>query len=77
MDLKERGLGDLAGVRQSGGFALRFADLSVDGDLVISARRTAMKIIDSDPALQQKTHAALRVRIERRYERGMELFRVG
>ena len=77
MDLKERGLGDLAGVRQSGGFSLRFADLSVDGDLVTAARSAAMKIIDSDPALRNKKHEALRARIERRYERGMELFRVG
>jgi ATP-dependent DNA helicase RecG len=77
MDLKERGLGDLAGVRQSGGFSLRFADLSVDGDLVNTARTAALKIIELDPALAEKKHAALRARIERRYERGMELFRVG
>ena len=77
LDLKERGLGDLAGVRQSGGFSLRFADLSVDGDLVDASRRTALKILESDPALREKKHEALRTRIERRYERGMELFRVG
>jgi ATP-dependent DNA helicase RecG len=77
MDLKERGLGDLAGVRQSGGFSLRFADLSVDGDLVNTARTAALQIIESDPALEEKKHEALRARIERRYERGMELFRVG
>jgi len=77
MDLKERGLGDLAGVRQHGGFALRFADLAVDGDLVNTARTMALKIIESDPSLEAKHHEALRTRIERRYERGMELFRVG
>jgi len=77
MDLEERGLGDLAGVRQSGGFSLRFADLSIDADLVQVARGAALKIIESDPALANKKHEALRTRIERRYERGMELFRVG
>ena len=77
MDLKERGLGDLAGVRQSGGFSLRFADLSVDGDLVDAARRAALTILGADPALRDKKHEALRMRIERRYERGMQLFRVG
>jgi ATP-dependent DNA helicase RecG len=77
MDLKERGLGDLAGVRQSGGFSLRFADLSIDGDLVNAARREALTIIEADPALRDKKHGALRARIERRYERGIELFRVG
>jgi ATP-dependent DNA helicase RecG len=77
MDLKERGLGDLAGVRQSGGFSLKFADLAVDGDLVGAARTAALDIIASDPNLGNKQHQALRTRIERRYERGMELFRVG
>jgi ATP-dependent DNA helicase RecG len=77
MDLKERGLGDLAGVRQSGGFALRFADLAADADLVKEARRAALAIIEEDPALSGKHHEALRRRIERRYERGIELFRVG
>ena len=77
MDLKERGLGDLAGVRQSGGFSLQFADLSTDGDLVDAARRSALTILEADPDLSNKKHEALRMRIERRYERGMELFRVG
>jgi ATP-dependent DNA helicase RecG len=77
MDLKERGLGDLAGVRQSGGFSLQFADLSTDGDLVDAARRSALTILEADPDLSNKQHEALRMRIERRYERGMELFRVG
>jgi ATP-dependent DNA helicase RecG len=77
MDLRERGLGDLAGVRQHGGYALRFADLSADADLVNVARVAALRIIEADPALDAKHHEALRTRIERRYERGMELFRVG
>ena len=77
LDLKERGIGELAGVRQSGGFNLKYADLATDDDLVDSARRAALKIIVADPNLSLKTHAQLRKRVERRYERGMELFRVG
>jgi ATP-dependent DNA helicase RecG len=77
LDLKERGIGELAGVRQSGGFNLRFADLSKDVDLIERARRAALDVIDADPDLSGASNLPLRRRIERRYERGMELFRVG
>jgi ATP-dependent DNA helicase RecG len=77
LDLKERGMGELAGTRQAGGFHLRFADLETDGDLVVAARKAALTLIDKDPNLSGKEQARLRSRIERRYERGMELFRVG
>jgi ATP-dependent DNA helicase RecG len=77
LDLKERGMGELAGTRQAGGFHLRFADLEIDGDLVVAARKAALALIDKDPNLSRPEQARLRSRIERRYERGMELFRVG
>ncbi|UCG85992.1 MAG: ATP-dependent DNA helicase RecG [Gemmatimonadota bacterium] len=77
LDLKERGIGELAGVRQSGGFNLRYADLATDDDLVNAARRAALGIIQSDPDLSSQAHTKLRARIGRRYARGMELFRVG
>lgn len=76
-DLQERGIGELTGVRQSGGFNLRYANLASDGDLVAAGRKAALDIIERDPNLSTPEHAALRSRIERRYERGMELFRVG
>ncbi len=77
LDLKERGIGEMTGVRQSGGFNLRFADLSEDEDLIDAARRAALAIISDDPDLSHESHEQLRRRIERRYERGMALFRVG
>lgn len=77
LDLKERGIGELAGARQSGGINLRFADLAGDADLIDVARRAAREMIATDPDLSGKARLALRQRIERRYERGMELFRVG
>jgi ATP-dependent DNA helicase RecG len=76
-DLKDRGMGELAGKRQAGGFQLRFADLEEDGDLVLAARKAALAMIASDSNLSRKEHASVRRRIERRYERGIELFRVG
>ncbi|HWP37874.1 MAG TPA: ATP-dependent DNA helicase RecG, partial [Gemmatimonadales bacterium] len=77
LDLKERGMGELAGRRQSGGIALRYANLAADGDLLVAARRAAFDLLEHDPALRRSEHEALRRRIERRYERGLELFRVG
>ena len=77
LDLQERGMGELVGTRQAGGFQLRWADLTEDADLVELARRDALNLIATDPLLADRKHLGLRRRIERRYERGMELFRVG
>src|SRR5213592_2469018 len=77
LDLKERGMGELAGARQHGGIALRYADLERDLPLLEAARRAAAGIIERDPTLARPEHAAYRERILRRYERGFELFRVG
>jgi ATP-dependent DNA helicase RecG len=77
LDLQERGMGQLAGARQSGGLAVRFTDFSKDEDLIVASRRAALHIIEDDPLLSHKGHVELRQRLERRYERGMELFRVG
>jgi ATP-dependent DNA helicase RecG len=77
LDLRERGMGELAGRRQSGGIPLRYANLATDGDLLVPARRAAFDLLERDPALRSPEHAPLRRRIERRYERGIELFGVG
>ncbi len=77
LDLKERGMGELAGARQSGGVTLRFVDFERDEDLIRVARADARAILEGDPSLTSVAHRPLRQRIERRYERGVELFRVG
>ncbi len=77
LDLKERGMGDLAGARQSGGIPLRYANFETDLPLLEASRRAAGEIIARDPALAKPEHAAYRERIVQRYERGFELFRVG
>jgi ATP-dependent DNA helicase RecG len=77
LDLKQRGMGELAGARQSGGIPLRFANLATDLPLLEAARRAAGEIIARDPSLARPQHAPYRERIVQRYERGFELFRVG
>jgi ATP-dependent DNA helicase RecG len=77
LDLQERGMGELAGARQSGGVPLRYANFATDLPLLEAARRAAGQIIARDPTLSAPQHAAYRARIVTRYERGFELFRVG
>ena len=77
LDLHERGMGELAGARQSGGQSLRFASFATDLDLLEAARKGAAEIIARDPALERPEHAAYKASVVARYERGFELFRVG
>jgi ATP-dependent DNA helicase RecG len=77
LDLAERGMGDLIGARQSGGFEVRHAQLPGDADLLNRARELAMKVIAADPALQRRENQKLRERAVARYPRAVELFRVG
>ncbi len=77
LDLAERGMGDLIGARQSGGFEVRHAQLPADADLLARARELAMKVIAADPALQRRENQQLRERAVARYPRAVELFRVG
>jgi ATP-dependent DNA helicase RecG len=77
LDLAERGMGDLIGARQSGGFEVRHAQLPADADLLNRARELAMKVIAADPALQRRENQQLRERAVARYPRAVELFRVG
>jgi ATP-dependent DNA helicase RecG len=77
LDLAERGMGDLIGARQSGGFEVRHARLPDDADLLTRARDLATTTIASDPALQRRENQRLRERAVARYPRAVELFRVG
>jgi ATP-dependent DNA helicase RecG len=77
LDLRERGMGDLIGERQSGGVTLRHARLADDADLLELARTQALDIIGRDPALQRPEHAGFRDRAVVRFPRAVELFRVG
>jgi ATP-dependent DNA helicase RecG len=77
LDLAERGMGDLIGARQSGGFEVRHARLPDDADLLARARELATSLIAADPALQRRENQRIRERAVARYPRAVELFRVG
>jgi ATP-dependent DNA helicase RecG len=77
LDLEERGMGDLIGARQSGGFDVRHARLPGDEDLLARAHELAGRIIAADAALQRPENQRLRERALSRFPRAAELFRVG
>jgi ATP-dependent DNA helicase RecG len=77
MDLEERGLGDLIGTRQSGGFAVRFARIPDDDGLLAIARIRADAILEEDPTLTRTGNRALRARVLARFPRAVEFFRTG
>ncbi|NDC61458.1 MAG: ATP-dependent DNA helicase RecG, partial [Betaproteobacteria bacterium] len=53
-DLEIRGPGEFLGARQSGAAMLRFADLSVDTELLAWAQRLAPTMLDQFPALAER-----------------------
>jgi ATP-dependent DNA helicase RecG len=53
-DLELRGPGEFLGERQSGDPLLRFADLTLDQDLVLAAQQSAAELIEKDPAAARK-----------------------
>jgi ATP-dependent DNA helicase RecG len=63
-DLRLRGSGDILGVRQSGMADFKIADLSLDQDLFIAARRDIGGILDADPSLSSLRGLALRTLLE-------------
>lgn len=77
LDLEERKQGDLLGERQSGSAELRLARFPDDVDLLEQARSAAREVLERDPALTRKEHAALRARAVSRYPRAETLFRIG
>jgi ATP-dependent DNA helicase RecG len=59
-DLRLRGAGELLGTKQSGLPDFHFADLSVHGELLATARDDARLIIQKDPGLKSPRGEALR-----------------
>lgn len=76
-DLRMRGMGDLFGERQSGVPTFRIADPMRDEELNERARLAAGKLLERDPSLERAENAGLRRVLGERYQRSIELFRVG
>ncbi len=59
-DLRLRGAGELLGTRQAGLPEFRLADLEAHGELLALARDEAARVLEQDPALENRSGAALR-----------------
>lgn len=67
VDLKLRGAGDFFGTKQSGLPDLKIADITVDVEILTSARDAARELLDKDPQLQDPEHAITRAYFQHYY----------
>jgi ATP-dependent DNA helicase RecG len=72
-DLRLRGPGDLAGVRQTGLADIRLANLLRDASILAEARRAALALVEKDPHLEKPDHDAIRTRLQRLSRQAAEL----
>ena len=66
-DLRLRGPGEMAGVRQSGADRFHHADLVTDTAMVEAARDHAIRLLAADPGLEEVDHAPLKAVIHGRF----------
>ncbi len=66
-DLKLRGPGEFFGLKQSGFFKFKIANMVTDGSIIREARKVAFDIIEHDPYLKDKHHEELRKSFIREY----------
>ena len=59
-DLKLRGPGEFFGLRQSGFFQFKIADMVQDGSLLRQARSSAFNLIDNDQSLELEVNKSLK-----------------
>ena len=59
-ELKLRGPGEFFGLKQSGVFRFKIADISEDGPIINNARSMAFAVIDDDKELNQKSNKLLK-----------------
>lgn len=63
-DLRLRGPGDFFGIRQSGDFAFRLADIYQDAPVLQQASEAVSFILEEDPDLEMETHVVLQHKME-------------
>lgn len=71
-DLKLRGPGEFFGIRQSGFFKFKIADMVLDGPILRLARKAAFRLIKKDPNLSEDRHSFIRKRFIRDYQGRLE-----
>ena len=59
-DLKLRGPGEFIGVKQSGFFKYKIANMITDGPIIRDARQAAFDLVENDPNLKDDKHCLIR-----------------
>lgn len=77
IDFQMRGPGDLLGTQQHGMPPLRIANILRDREILLEARREALKLIELDPGLSNDQHARLRRMVLLRYGKALDISDVG
>ncbi len=76
IDMKLRGPGDIFGTKQSGFPELRFTNITSDIQLVVEAKDSAFKIIDSDPQLSKQNNKVLKHVLEKKFSDNLKFVTV-
>ena len=72
-DLKLRGPGEYFGIKQSGFFQFKIANMISDGSIIRDARKAAFEIIENDPDLQESRHRLLQEIFYQEYADHLEM----
>ncbi len=77
MDLKLRGPGEFFGTRQHGLPEFKLADITAELGLLQVAKDDALEILQDDPDLKNREHAALRTAVHKQFGESLQLAGVG
>ena len=75
-DLKLRGPGEFFGIRQSGFFKYKIADLVIDGPIIKSARKAAFDLVAKDPHLRNRSFIELRRHFLKKYQHMLDFVNI-
>ncbi len=75
-DLKLRGPGEFFGIRQSGFFKYKIADLVMDGPIIKSARKAAFDLVAKDPHLRNRSFIELRRHFLKKYQHMLDFVNI-
>ena len=71
-DLKLRGPGEFFGIKQSGFFKFKIADLVRDGPIIRAARKAAFDIVENDKNLKRKSNKLIRNKFLNEYSQYLD-----
>jgi ATP-dependent DNA helicase RecG len=77
VDLKLRGPGDIFGKMQSGFPQLDFADLTVDKEILISAKNDAFSIVENDMELKKNGNYMIKRKLKEYYSENLKYSLIG